>query len=136
MCQSQLLSYECFTLKIFLLGRTQCQEFDCLYRAKRYCHPCTLVIEQIYYRALILHRKKFCFIQRLYFFMQKMKNLIFIKTTLYITTKIQDKYKMGYVTQQTAGSKSVSIEFNFWREIIHDFSSDQISYCATVANLT
>ena len=42
MCQSKLLSYECFTLKIFLLGRTQCQEFDCLYWAKRYCHPCTL----------------------------------------------------------------------------------------------
>ena len=40
MCQSKLLSYECFTLNIFLLGRTQCQEFDCLYRAKRYCHPC------------------------------------------------------------------------------------------------
>ena len=43
MCQSKQLSYECFTLKIFLLGRTQSQEFDCLYRAKRYCHPCRFV---------------------------------------------------------------------------------------------
>ena len=40
MCQSKLLSYECFTPKISLLGRTQCQEFDCLYRAKRYGQPC------------------------------------------------------------------------------------------------
>ena len=24
-----------------MLGRTQRQKFDCLYRTKRYCHPCT-----------------------------------------------------------------------------------------------
>ena len=41
MFQSKLLSYEYFTPKIFLLGRTQCQAFDCLYWAKRYGPPCT-----------------------------------------------------------------------------------------------
>ena len=56
MCQSKLLSYECFTLKTFLLGRTQCQEFDCLYRAKRYCHPCSSF--QIFVGLLVLIKEK------------------------------------------------------------------------------
>ena len=47
MCQSRLLSYEYFTQKTFLLGRTQCQEFDCLYQAKRYGQPCTLHLKTL-----------------------------------------------------------------------------------------
>ena len=43
MCQSKLLSFEYFSPKIFLLGRTQCQEFYCLFRAKRYGQPCITI---------------------------------------------------------------------------------------------
>ena len=48
MCQSRLLSYEYFTQKIFFLGRTQYQEFDCLYRAKRYGPPCKFCTRSVY----------------------------------------------------------------------------------------
>ena len=50
------------------------------------------------YRAHIFDKKKFCFIKRPYFLMQKMKKLIFVKTTLYITPKIQ--HKVGFVITQ------------------------------------
>ena len=64
--------------------------------------------------------------------MQKMQKLSFVKTTLYITTKIQ--HNVGFViTQETACSESVSIEVNFWRENLDEISSGQISYLCRLA---
>ena len=64
------------------------------------------------YRAHIFDRKKFCFIKRPNFFMQKMKNLVFVKTMHDITTKIQ--HKVGFVNaQKILGFKSVSSEVYF-----------------------
>ena len=71
------------------------------------------------YRAHIFDTKKFCFIKRHKFLMQKMKNLNFVKTMLDITTKIQ--HKVGFViTHSIAGFNSFWNEVYFWQDSLHD----------------
>ena len=78
------------------------------------------------YRAHIFDTKKFCLIKRHYFFMQKIHNLNFVKTT-----KIQ--HKLGFViTHCIVGYKSIYIEVYFWRETLQEISTGQIGYCCAI----
>ena len=54
-----------------------------------------------------------------------MKIFIFVKTMLYITTKIQ--HKVGFFNaQKIVGFKSVSSEVYFWRENLDEISPSQL----------
>ena len=63
--------YECFTPKISLLGRTQSQKFDCLYRAKRYGQPCTEETRQLLSVQFFLFPLEHIFFANIFFFQLK-----------------------------------------------------------------